>query len=134
MGKLLLRLLGPLRGLFRIGSSRARRLYVGNLNYATKDDELRGLFETYGEVKQAVVIRDRRSGQSKGFGFVEMKKKGDMKNALNLHGFNFQGRSLSVEAAKPYHRGSMNEQAGDGNRRRPRRGSFRNRPRHERSR
>lgn len=50
----------------------AKKIYVGNMNYATTEDELRDLFEAYGEVVSVVIIEDRYTGQSKGFGFVEM--------------------------------------------------------------
>ena len=50
----------------------AKKIYIGNLNYATTDDSLKSTFEQYGEVLSAVIIKDRDTAQSKGFGFVEL--------------------------------------------------------------
>jgi len=77
------------------------RLYVGNLNYATKDADLKTLFGGYGGVRHATVITDRKTGQSKGFGFVEMKTNDELMKAMALNGAEFMGRTISVEVAKP---------------------------------
>lgn len=77
-------------------------IYVANLNFKVQDDELRELFEAYGEVSSAKVIQDRDSGQSRGFGFVEMPSDEDASAAIeNLEGTDFGGRSLRVSEARP---------------------------------
>jgi cold-inducible RNA-binding protein len=78
------------------------KLYVGNLTYAVTDAMLSNMFAAYGEVKSAQIIMDRVSGQSKGFGFVEMADDNDAKAAINaLNGQEVEGRSLTVNEAKP---------------------------------
>lgn len=78
------------------------KLYVGSLSYSVTDDKLRELFAERGEVVSAVVIKDRDTGQSKGFGFVEMA---DMKEAQNaiaaLNGKEVEGRTIMVNQARP---------------------------------
>ena len=78
----------------------SKKLYVGNLAFATTSDDLRDLFGEYGTVTSASVVTDRETGRSRGFGFVEMRSGGDEAiNALNLQ--EFQGRNLTVNEAKP---------------------------------
>lgn len=75
-------------------------LYVGNLPYSTTDEELRAAFSAHGTVSSAKVISDRETGRSRGFGFVEMADGGDAAvNAMN--GAEFQGRTLTVNEARP---------------------------------
>lgn len=77
------------------------KLYVGNLSYAVNDSTLRSLFEAYGSVDSARVISDRDTGQSKGFGFVEMSD-GDAQKAMGaLNGREVEGRALRVNEARP---------------------------------
>ncbi|MGB3617623.1 MAG: RNA-binding protein [Catalinimonas sp.] len=77
-------------------------IYVGNLPYRMADDELYNLFSEYGEVKSATVIKDRETGRSKGFGFVEMDDSGQAGEAIeNLHGTELGGRNLTVNEARP---------------------------------
>lgn len=77
------------------------KLYVGNLPYTADDSTLRGLFEAYGEVHSARVVSDRDSGQSKGFGFVEMNDS-DAQSAMSaLNGQEQGGRALRVNEARP---------------------------------
>ncbi|MGB3848661.1 MAG: RNA-binding protein [Tunicatimonas sp.] len=77
-------------------------IYVANLNFKVQDDELRELFEAYGEVSSAKIIQDRDSGQSRGFGFVEMPSDEDAAAAIeNLDGTDFSGRSLRISEARP---------------------------------
>lgn len=77
-------------------------IYVGNLSFEVTDDELRQLFSTYGEVESASVVKDRFSGESRGFGFVEMPAKKDADAAIaGLNGTDVKGRSITVNEAKP---------------------------------
>jgi len=78
------------------------RIYVGNLSYQVTDEELRQAFESFGEVSSANVIMDKFSGQSKGFGFVEMPSKNEAESAINsLNGKELKGRALNVNEARP---------------------------------
>jgi RNA recognition motif-containing protein len=77
-------------------------IYVGNLAFSMKDDDLRTLFESYGEVETAKIISDRATGRSKGFGFVEMTNREDGEKAINaLNGKDVQGRGIKVNEARP---------------------------------
>lgn len=77
-------------------------IYVGNLAFAVGDDELQQLFGAYGDVTSANVIKDRFSGESRGFGFVEMPSREDAMAAIEaLNGTDFKGRSITVNEAKP---------------------------------
>ncbi|MBI3450824.1 MAG: RNA-binding protein [Acidobacteria bacterium] len=78
------------------------RIYVGNLSYEMTDDDLRGMFEPYGEVSSANVITDKFTGSSKGFGFVEMPAREAGQKAISeLRGREVRGRALNVDEAKP---------------------------------
>jgi cold-inducible RNA-binding protein len=78
----------------------AKNLYVGNLSFETTTADLEALFGQHGTVKKAQVMTDRETGRSRGFGFVEMSDGGDAAiQALN--GAQHQGRSLTVNEAKP---------------------------------
>ena len=78
------------------------KLYVGNLPYTTVDADLQTLFSQAGAVKSAQVIRDRASGRSKGFGFVEMSSEEEAQSAITMfHGKDFGGRPLTVNLARP---------------------------------
>ncbi|MGC1955576.1 MAG: RNA-binding protein [Gammaproteobacteria bacterium] len=77
-------------------------IYVGNLPYNVTEDELRNMFAEYGEVSSANIITDKYSGESKGFGFVEMPKQADAEEAIKaLNGSSVKGRSLKVNQARP---------------------------------
>lgn len=78
-----------------------KRLYVGNLNYQTNEEELKDLFSKFGEVQSVSLIKDKYTGKSKGFGFVEMSEISDAQKAIALHGTGFMGRNLTVAEAKP---------------------------------
>ena len=78
------------------------RIYVGNLPYTTQDEDLNEAFSAFGEVESTIVIRDRETGRSRGFGFVEMSDDSSAPAAIeSLNGKNFQGRNLTVNEAKP---------------------------------
>ena len=77
-------------------------IYVGNLPYGIDRDELRGYFETYGEVSAARIVTDRESGRSKGFGFVEMPNDAQANKAIEaLNGQEIGGRKAVVNEARP---------------------------------
>ena len=77
-------------------------IYVGNLAYKTTDDDLRTLFSQHGEVTSARVVTDRVSGQSKGFGFVEMPDRDAAQKAIEaINGQDLQGRALRVNESQP---------------------------------
>jgi RNA recognition motif-containing protein len=78
------------------------KLYVGNLGYGIGDSDLEKLFTTYGSVRSAQVIKDRDSGRSKGFGFVEMGSDQEAQAAITaLNGKEIDGRTLVVNEARP---------------------------------
>lgn len=77
-------------------------IYVGNLAYSVTEDELRDAFAEFGEVSSANLIIDRATGQSKGFGFVEMPDNSQADEAIkSLNGTPLGGRSIKVNQAKP---------------------------------
>lgn len=78
------------------------KVFVGGLPFATTDDELREIFEAHGKVASANVVRDRESGRSKGFGFVEFENDEEGKAAEKaLNGSEIGGRTISVAEARP---------------------------------
>lgn len=80
----------------------AKKLYVGNLSYQMTDDDLRKVFEEVGTVDSAVVIMDKFSGRSKGFGFVEMGSEDEAAEAIKkFDGSDVDGRNLKVSEARP---------------------------------
>ena len=80
----------------------AKKLYVGGLPYATTDDELKEAFSQSGSVDSAVIIMDKMSGRSKGFGFVEMSSDEEAQAAVDFwNGKDFGGRKLTVNEARP---------------------------------
>jgi RNA recognition motif-containing protein len=82
-------------------------IYVGNLSHGTVEDDLRRVFESYGEVLSINVIKNGYTGDSRGFGFVEMSSEEDGKKAIaGLHGTELQGRALNVKEAHPRTDGS----------------------------
>jgi cold-inducible RNA-binding protein len=77
-------------------------LYVGNLSFSINDDSLRQAFEEFGQVSSAAVIKDKFSGESRGFGFIEMPSKEEAEKAMTaLDGKDLDGRALTVNEAKP---------------------------------
>ncbi len=78
------------------------KLYVGGLPYSVTDDKLQEIFSPHGTVESARVITDRMTGRSRGFGFVEMSSQAEAEEATkNLNGTDLEGRSLTVNEAKP---------------------------------
>lgn len=78
------------------------KLYVGNLSYDTTEADLETLFAKAGEVASVALIKDRDTGRSKGFAFVEMNTQVEAEQAIStLNGFNLDGRELKVNVAKP---------------------------------
>ena len=78
----------------------SKKLYVGNLPFSVTADELREVFGQHGTVTDAQVVSDRETGRSRGFGLVEMSDGADQA-IEKLHGTQFQGRTLTVNEAKP---------------------------------
>ena len=78
------------------------KLYVGNLSYGVDNDSLTKAFEKFGEVVEAVVITDKFSGRSKGFGFVTMKDDKSAEEAMKaMDGSDLDGRPIKVNVARP---------------------------------
>jgi RNA recognition motif-containing protein len=78
------------------------KLYVGGLPYSVTGDRLQEIFSEHGTVESASVISDKFTGQSRGFGFVEMSSASEAQKAIeSLNGTQFEGRSLTVNEAKP---------------------------------
>ncbi|PLX70453.1 MAG: RNA-binding protein [Denitrovibrio sp.] len=77
-------------------------IYVGNLSFSTREEEITALFSNIGEVESTRIISDRDTGRSKGFGFVEMNDSEQAKAAIEkLNGTELDGRNLTVNEAKP---------------------------------
>ncbi len=88
-------------------------IYVGNLSREATEDELRQAFEAFGQVTSVNIIKDRYSGDSRGFAFVEMADKGEAQTAINeLNGTQLGERTLSVNEARP--RGEGGSRGGGG--------------------
>ncbi len=80
----------------------SKRIYVGGLPFKTTEEELNALFTTHGAVTSAKLITDKYSGQSRGFGFVEMANDEEATAAISkLDGTDFDGRKLTVNEARP---------------------------------
>ena len=79
-----------------------KKLYVGGINYNTSEDALKEAFAQAGTVESAIIIIDKMSGRSKGFGFVEMASEEEAKKAIEMwNGKELEGRSLTVNEARP---------------------------------
>ncbi len=77
-------------------------IYVGNLSFQTSEDQLKELFESYGQVESATIISDKATGRPRGFGFVKMPEREEgLKAIQELDSRDFMGRSLKVNEAKP---------------------------------
>lgn len=78
------------------------RIYIGNLNYRLRTEELKAAFEPFGEVVGAKIVRDKETNRSKGFGFIEMANDADGRKAIeSLNGTDLNGRNMIVSEAKP---------------------------------
>lgn len=79
-----------------------KNIYVGNLSFNTTEDELRAAFEGYGRIERVTVVRDRDTGQPRGFGFVEMTDDGEAERAIAAtNGTMLGGRTINVNEARP---------------------------------
>ncbi|MFM8333421.1 MAG: RNA recognition motif domain-containing protein [Candidatus Methylumidiphilus sp.] len=88
-------------------------IYVGNLSYSVTSDDLRKAFEQFGEVSTANVVTDKFTGQSKGFGFVEMSNKSQGEAAIKgLDGQDLKGRTVRVNEARPRTEGGGSSSGG----------------------
>ncbi len=93
------------------------KLYVGSLPYSTTEQQLSELFAQYGTVQSAKVITDRYTGQSRGFGFVEMATGEEAQKAITaLNGFSLGGRTLVVNEARPQEKRPYGGGGGGGDR------------------
>jgi len=108
------------------------KLYVGNLSYTTTEDDLRTLFAQAGTVASVALIKDRETGRSKGFGFVEMSTQVEAQKAISMfNGFTLGERELTVNPARPREErgggggGGFGDRRGGGGRRDRRRGGSR---------
>jgi RNA recognition motif-containing protein len=92
-----------------------RKLYVGNLPYTVSEDSLSEKFSEFGRVESVKVITDRDTGQSKGFGFIEMGTDSEAHAAIDgLNGTDYEGRPMKVNEAKPQERGGRGGGGGGG--------------------
>jgi len=79
-----------------------KNIFVGNLSFNTNEDEVRQLFEGYGQVDRVSIMTDRDTGRSRGFGFVEMNSNDDGEKAIaGLNGSQLGGRTINVNEARP---------------------------------
>ncbi len=86
----------------QVGEEKAINIYVGNLPRASTEDEIRTLFEAHGEVTSVAIIKDRYTGESRGFGFVEMPSKEEAEAAIEgMNGKEVKGRAIAVNVARP---------------------------------
>jgi RNA recognition motif-containing protein len=92
-------------------------IYVGNLERGVNESDLREAFQAFGEVSSASVIKDKFSGESRGFGFIEMPKSEEAQKAISmLNGKSIKGRTAKVNEAKPRTEGSSRTGGGFGSR------------------
>ena len=90
-------------------------IYVGNLSREVTEEDLRQAFEAFGQVASATVIKDRFSGESRGFGFVDMPTKTEAQSAIaGMNGKDLKGRTLNVNEARPRTEGSRRGPGGGG--------------------
>ncbi len=78
------------------------KIYVGNMSYSVTEEDLKQAFEAFGQVESVTIIKDKMSGQSKGFGFVEMGSADQAQAAISgMNGKDLKGRKLNVNEARP---------------------------------
>lgn len=78
------------------------KIYIGDMSNEVTEEDLRQAFEAFGQVESATIIKDKYSGRSKGFGFVEMPSKAEAQSAIDgLNGTELKGRTLNVNEARP---------------------------------
>ena len=92
----------------------SKRIYVGNMSFQTTEGDLSRLFEQAGEVESLSIITDRDTGRSKGFGFVEMSNENADKAIAQINGSELDGRSLTVNEARPRAERSNNRGGSNG--------------------
>ncbi len=91
------------------------KIFVGNLNYSTTEDDLRAAFSAYGAVDRVSVVTDRDTGQPRGFAFVEMANQNEAETAISvLNGSEMNGRTLNVNEARPKPQGGSGGGGGGG--------------------
>lgn len=93
-----------------------KRMFVGNLSFQTTEQDLATLFEQAGQIQSVTIITDRDTGRSKGFGFVEMDSEDAEKAITQFNGTELNGRSLTVNEARPREERSSNRGGYDGSR------------------
>ena len=90
-----------------------KNIFVGNLSFNTSEEELRQLFEPYGQVDRVSILTDRETGRSRGFGFVEMGNSEEGEKAIAaLNGSDFGGRAINVNEARPKAERASGERGG----------------------
>ena len=107
---------GPVRNYRK--ESTLKNIFVGNLSFNTSEEELRKLFEAYGQVDRVSILTDRETGRSRGFGFVEMTNAEEGEKAIaGLNGSQFGGRTINVNEARPKAERAGKSRGNDGKRR-----------------
>lgn len=92
-------------------------IYVGNLSRDVNEQDLQAAFENFGQVASATIIKDKFTGESRGFGFVEMPNAEEAETAINeMNGKDLKGRTLTVNQARPKPEGGDRRRMGGGNR------------------
>ena len=89
------------------------KLFVGSLPWSVNGDSLKELFSQYGEITEAIVITDRQTGRSKGFGFVTFANEESAQKALEMDGQDFFGRNVKVSIAKEKEKSDRGSDRGD---------------------
>jgi RNA recognition motif-containing protein len=89
-------------------------IFISNLSFRVKNEDLKQIFEEYGEVSSAKVITDKLTGRSRGFGFVEMNRDEEAQAAIEeLNGADFDGKVISVSEARPRPEGEQRRSGGN---------------------
>jgi len=97
----------------------SKKIFVGNLPFSVEQEKLKDVFSKYGETEETVLITDKFSGRSKGFGFVTFVNDSDADKAISeMNGKDFEGRELKVSEAKPMGSDRPRHSKGDFNRNR----------------